>query len=87
MRVTPGGQVITFTGVGHNTYGIAAGPDGAMWFCDAVTSGSIRRITTTGRVAYYPAPGADSPGSITAGPDGAMWFGSGNAVVGRITTR
>jgi virginiamycin B lyase len=86
MRVTTAGQVTTFTGVGHNTYGIAAGPDGAMWFCDAVPSGSIRRITTTGRVTYYPAPGADSPGTITAGPDGAMWFGSGNAVVGRITT-
>src|SRR5262249_56009282 len=86
MRITTAGHVTTFTGVGDNTYGLAAGPDGAMWFCNAVTAGSIGRITTTGRVTTYPASGADSPGSITAGPDGAMWFGTGNALVGRITT-
>jgi len=86
MRVTTAGQVTTFTGVGDNTYGMAAGPDGAMWFCNAVNSGSIGRITTTGQVTTYPATSARSPGSITAGPGGAMWFGTGNGHVGRITT-
>jgi len=87
MRVATDGQVTTFTGVGDNTHGIAAGPDGAMWFCNAVSHGSIGRITTTtGQVTTYPASGAGNPGSITARPDGAMWFGTGNALIGRITT-
>jgi virginiamycin B lyase len=65
----------------------------ALWFTNsagnsinAVPSGSIGRITTTGQVTTYPAPGAHSPFSIIAGPDGAMWFTMGNGHIGRITT-
>ena len=57
-----------------------------MWFCNAVNSGSIGRITTTGQVTTYSATSVRSPASITAGPDGAMWFGTGNGHIGRITT-
>jgi uncharacterized protein (TIGR03437 family) len=68
--------------------GIAAGPDGAMWFSGR---GNIGRITTAGVVTSYPLPtsGVGAAG-ITAGPDGAMWFTeySNNtlAKIGRIAT-
>jgi len=68
--------------------GIAAGPDGAMWFSG---NGHIGRITTGGVVTSYqlPTSNAGSAG-ITAGPDGAMWFteySNGSlAKIGRITT-
>jgi virginiamycin B lyase len=68
--------------------GIAAGPDGAMWFSG---TGNIGRITTAGVVTSYPLP-TSTAGSyaIAAGPDGAMWFteyyGTSLAKIGRITT-
>jgi virginiamycin B lyase len=65
--------------------GIAAGPDGAVWFTAA---NSIGRITTLGAVTQYPVPTPKAgPGGITAGPDGALWFlEMGNSAIGRITT-
>jgi virginiamycin B lyase len=87
LRVTTTGQVTSFTGAGDNTYGIAAGPDGALWFCNAVTPGSIGRMTTVGQVTTYHHPGISSPVSIVAGPDGAMWFNSENGYIGRIIAR
>ncbi len=68
-------------------WGIAAGPDGAIWFTE-FAGNKIGRITTAGVVTEYPVPTASSqPNSITAGPDGALWFleQEGNKV-GRITT-
>jgi virginiamycin B lyase len=45
------------------------------------------RITTTGKVAIYTAPGINAPAGITAGPDGTVWFAdNGNNSIGRITT-
>ena len=73
--------------------GIAAGPDGALWFTDFGTNGSgangkIGRITTTGVITEYPLLTSNGgPQEITAGPDGALWFGEIIArKVGRITT-
>jgi sugar lactone lactonase YvrE len=66
--------------------GIAAGPDGALWFTEY--SDRIGRITTTGVITEYPVPTASSyPRGIAAGPDGALWFTEyvGNNI-GRITT-
>jgi uncharacterized protein (TIGR03437 family) len=75
--------------------GIAAGPDGAMWFSG---NGHVGRITTAGVVTTYQVPTSnDTSYSITAGPDGAMWFtesplnspasnGGPFAKIGRITT-
>ena len=66
--------------------GIAAGPDGALWFADL--TGSIGRITTAGFTSTYvvPTPNA-SPEYITAGPDGALWFTELHAgQIGRINT-
>ena len=65
--------------------GIAAGPDGALWFTNR-GSNSIGRITTAGVVTDYTDTGITDPG-ITAGPDGALWFtNDGNNSIGRITT-
>ena len=56
-------------------YGIAAGPDGALWFTELVGN-KIGRITTAGVViTEYTVPTAGSSSvDITAGPDGALWF-------------
>jgi streptogramin lyase len=75
--------------------GIAAGPDGAMWFSG---NRNIGRITTAGVITVYPVPTSnDTSYSITPGPDGAMWFtesplnspasnGGWFAKIGRIST-
>jgi virginiamycin B lyase len=71
--------------------GIAAGPDGAMWFSG---NGHVGRITTAGVVTLYQVPTSnDVSASIAAGPDGALWFteyplnsGAPFAKIGRITT-
>jgi streptogramin lyase len=39
-----------------------------------------------GKVTLYSARVFDGPRAMVAGPDGAMWFGSGNGLIGRITT-
>jgi streptogramin lyase len=59
--------------------GIAAGPDGNLWF----TAGdNIGRITTAGVITEFLA--VSGPG-IAAGPDGNLWFTAGDNI-GRITT-
>jgi virginiamycin B lyase len=76
---------------GAQPFGIAAGPDGALWFTEIGTN-DVGRMTTAGSAKEY--PGASSygdPWSITAGPDGAMWLtelcvpNCGGAIA-RITT-
>jgi streptogramin lyase len=77
-RITTAGVITEFP-VASGVGGIAAGPDGNVWF----TGGNqIRRMTTGGAVTSFPAPGA---GDIAAGPDGNLWFTEPNAI-GRITT-
>ena len=54
--------------------GIAAGPDGALWFTEYEVS-KIGRRTTSGVYTGYPVPPpGGNPFGITAGPDGALWF-------------
>jgi uncharacterized protein (TIGR03437 family) len=73
------------TPVNAGSLGIAAGPDGALWFADQ--SDKIGRITTSGTIAEYPLPDAnDSPFGIAAGPDGALWFTDFLGQIGRIAT-
>ena len=68
-RLMPGGRTNT------RPHGLAAGPDGAMWFTGKAT-GTVGRIAPDGKVTHFPLP-AGGPGSkpiyIHAGPDGAMW--------------
>jgi len=83
-RITLGGVVTEYPMV-NASGGIAAGPDGAMWFTQL---GKIGRITTRGSITEYSIPAAfGSPRDIAAGPDGAMWFPAGEEGkgIGRIT--
>jgi len=84
------GQVVTEFPVSSfaEPYGIAAGPDGNLWFTEyEVNHNNIGRITTTGVVTEFAIPTAGSgPTDVAAGPDGNLWFTElqGNKI-GRIT--
>jgi streptogramin lyase len=73
------------TAPGH-PYGIAAGPDGNLWFTEDLAS-RIGRITPAGAITEFPLPAAGSvPAGIAAGPDGNLWFTEfERSRVGRIT--
>jgi hypothetical protein len=64
--------------------GIAAGPDGNLWFAEQ--GGKIGRITPSGTITEFTVPTSVSqPVGIAAGADGNLWFTeqSGNKI-GRI---
>ena len=86
---TPIGQVSEFLLPAADGYpnGIAAGPDGALWFTE-FEGHRIGRITTSGQIREFPLISSDGkPGGIAAGPDGALWFTeAGSHRIGRITT-
>ena len=71
-------------------WGIAAGPDGNMWFTAKSThpvsgpAGRIGKITPAGVVTEYSTPGSN-PVTIAAGSDGNMWFGTEEGKIGKIT--
>ena len=70
-----------------NPYGIAAGPDGDVWFTDE-GAGKIGRLSPSGTLSEFTRgiSGAVIAG-IAAGRDGAMWFTDyGKGQIGRITT-
>jgi uncharacterized protein (TIGR03437 family) len=66
-------QSSPFPGWGDNgQFGIAKGPDNALWF---LAFRKIGRITPSGAITYYPAPNVQSGANeILLGPDGALWF-------------
>jgi virginiamycin B lyase len=66
-------------------WGIAAGPDGNMWFQEHTTYGKIGRITPGGVITEFPITRGSGEG-IAAGPDGNMWYTVIQARIGRITT-
>jgi streptogramin lyase len=72
---------------GSQPKGIAAGPDGNLWFTEPGRD-RIGRITPEGEVTEFSAgitPGS-SPRGIAAGPDGNLWFTQpGKDRIGRIT--
>ena len=66
-------------------WGIAAGPDGNLWFTE-FRANRIGRITTAGVVSEFVIPTSNiGPLDIAAGPDGALWFSEHGTGVGRIT--
>jgi virginiamycin B lyase len=67
--------------------GIAAGPDGNLWFAE-LNSNQIGRITVSGAISEFPVPTASSgPAGIAAGPDGNLWFAELNSnQIGRVMT-
>ena len=75
---TPIGTVTNFTGSSTGTvisapWGIAAGPDGNLWFTN-YNNNSIGRITPAGVVSSFTDPSISGPYGIAAGPDGNLWF-------------
>jgi streptogramin lyase len=92
----PEGQITEFsTGLqasNHSIpFGIAAGPDGNLWFADRGTTRAIGRITPSGQITEFSTGLQPSNGSlpvnIAAGPDGNMWFTDQGTTkeIGRIT--
>jgi virginiamycin B lyase len=75
-RLTPSGEVHKFflpAGAG-GPWGIAVGPDRAIWFSE-VSSGKVGRLDpATGKITEFQLPTANSqPEGITSGSDGALW--------------
>ena len=76
---------------------LLAGPDGNLWFTEAVSngcqSGKIGRITPAGKVSEFPLSSASKAGGITTGPDSNLWFTESacakgqSGKIGRITRR
>ncbi len=72
---------------GAAPFGVAAGPDGAVWFTE-FNANQIGRVAPGNIIAEYPIPSTSSfPNGIAPGPDGALWFTELLAnKIGRITT-
>jgi hypothetical protein len=92
VRITPSGQITTFTNglnVGSAPNELTAGPDGNLWFTDVGTTRAIGRITPGGQITEFSTglPATSRPLSISAGPDGNLWFDDDGATpaIGRIT--
>jgi streptogramin lyase len=79
-RITTTGEVTQYVrGItAQMLSGIAAGPDGAMWFTesDAISLAKIGRISKDGAVTEYSKnlDPSSFPTGIAVGPDGNMWF-------------
>jgi streptogramin lyase len=81
-----------YTGMvaGANPRGIAAGPDGNLWFTE-FGAPAIGKVTTAGVITEYSAgiTASSQPYRIAAGSDGNLWFTeyhSSNSKIGKITT-
>jgi virginiamycin B lyase len=66
-----------------NPGGITAGSDGNLWYADGNVA--IGRITTSGQITVFSAPG-QLPVGIVSGPDKNLWFADQSGNIGRITT-
>jgi streptogramin lyase len=79
--ITPQGKIREFT-LPHAILGsIKGGSDGNLWFTEyqydetGAKSGKIGRITTAGKINYFPLPTSSySPTSITFATDHSLWF-------------
>jgi hypothetical protein len=65
--------------------GITTGPDGNLWFMEAIGN-KIGRITPSVTITEYPLPASNSaPIGIMSGPDQALWFTEpGGNQIGRL---
>jgi virginiamycin B lyase len=86
-RITTAGAITEFPlpSAASTPQGIAAGPDGALWFIETGDTNStpnvpvrIGRITTSGALTEFALPDAVDAaapnGAIAAGSDGALWY-------------
>jgi virginiamycin B lyase len=71
---------------GSSPFAITVGPDGAMWFSEAVAN-KIGRVTTAGVITEFGGLTGSFPDGIVTGPDGNLWFVefTGAQMVGRMT--
>ena len=91
VRIGPDGTVSTFADPAPNppdsfTWfpGIAAGPDGNIWFSHATAIGRLR--LRDGKVTEYTIPYAMADASgLTAGADGNVWFADSLAGAGVVS--
>jgi hypothetical protein len=67
--------------------GIAAGPDGNLWFTDCgQIPGRIGRVTPGGSIREFNVPNPNAcPEGIAAGQDGNLWFTDDSGFVDRVT--
>ena len=76
-RITPGGAChrVPIPTANSGPFGVAAGPDGNLWFTE-FGGNRIGRITTGRHGHRIPAgiTAGSGPAGITAGPDGNLWF-------------
>jgi virginiamycin B lyase len=85
---TPEGAATNATPHNGGIVGIAAGPDGALWFTES-DDNRIGRMTTSGEFTRYVIPVSDGitrqPQLIVAGPGRAMFFSEATQnVIGRV---
>jgi streptogramin lyase len=78
-RISPAGQVTEYPlpGSFQEPRGIAAGPNGTVWFTQTGShtgSEGIGRITASGGITEFALPDGSLPFGIAMGPDGNMWF-------------
>jgi virginiamycin B lyase len=67
-------QLPSQNGQAPTPFGIAAGPDGALYATDPASNG-LWRVTTGCTATFYSLATANAgPQSITVGPNGALWF-------------
>jgi virginiamycin B lyase len=92
-KVTPAGGITEYAVKLHgNGFGIAAGPDGRIWFadpggCDGYTS-RIGAISTSGTGLKYYSKGLPAyVDTIINGGDGNLYWGTFTSQIGRITTK
>jgi virginiamycin B lyase len=83
-RVTTDGRVREWNDDDFMPQGVAAGPQGSMWFTQGC--GGIAVLSKNGTMRQIPLQGIPSEtGAIVRGPDGAMWFAEdGSATIARI---
>ncbi len=70
-------------GEGAGPYGIAAGPDGALWFTE-----KIGVLTPDGRLDGHPLPGEGAePHGIAVAPDGTVYAALERGQIARLDAR
>ncbi len=84
-RITSSGIITEYTLPTPSSFpfGIAAGPDGNVWFTE-FSGNKIGRITSSGSITEYVIPSGGSPLGIAAGPDGNIWFTTWSGRIGRV---
>ncbi|HEY2631021.1 MAG TPA: hypothetical protein VGI26_01440 [Solirubrobacteraceae bacterium] len=90
-RITTAGTITEFAlPAGYEAQGIAAGPDGNLWFTSPKLSENVKlvKMSLSGTVfTGYSLPNGSGPSDIIPGPDGNMWFANNSeGKVGKVTT-